>query len=578
MNRILLYVCGFVVASVAVVACGELTGPKSPETPINVTATLIGPTTAEVRWTPSPQSDGVVSYNILRNGQKVGESGTTTYTDTGLGEKTTYKYTVSANCTGGVLSDPSAESPAATVSTQDLTPPRIILISPFANKTGVSAGATVAVTFSEAMDPVTINTTTFSLKVTDTGANIPGTVNYNTTTHVAEFTPTNGLPGGVNITVTVTSAAKDLAGNALLLTAGSPGTWTFTTADQQAPTVIATSPADGAINASINGVITVTFSEAMDASTINGTNITLRVTSSGASVGGAVLYNATTHVATFTPSGALASGVNYTITVSSSVKDVAGNQMAATFQSTFTTGDTTPPIVTSTIPVNGVGNVATNVVISATFNKAMNASTINTTTFTLKTSSGGTPVTGIVAYNSATNTATFTPSSALAQGTNYTATITTGARDTFGNALAANAAWAFTTVDTTPPTVASVSPPDHALDVAVNTPINVTFSEAMDPTTINGTTITLKNSNTSAPVTGTVSYNSATHVATFTPTSALANGTGYTVTVTAGTTGVKDISGNALASQFISTFTTVAALGGLRIAERVKYSGNEGTV
>jgi methionine-rich copper-binding protein CopC len=539
-----------------VVACGELTGPKSPETPINVTATLINPTTAEVRWEPSPQSDGVVSYNILRNGQKVGESGTTTYRDTGLGEKTTYKYTVSANCTGGILSDPSPESPAATVTTQDLTPPRIIVINPFGNQTGVLPTATVAVTFSEAMDPATINTTTFSLKVTDTGANIPGTVAYNTTTHVAEFTPASALPGGVSITVTVTAGAKDLAGNALLLTPGSPGTWQFFTADLTPPTVTATSPANGAQNASINTAVTVTFSEAMDASTINGSTITLRLTSNGASVGGSVTYNATTHVATFTPSGSLASGVNYTITVAASVKDVAGNQMGTTFQSTFTTGDTTPPTVTATIPVNGVGNVALNAIVSATFSKAMNASTLNTTTFTLKTTSGGTPVTGTVTYNAATFTATFTPSSSLAQGTNYTATITTGAQDTFGNALASNASWAFTTVDTQPPTVTSVSPADLSTNVATNTAINITFSEQMDASTINGTTITLKNTNTSAAVAGTVSYNSGTHVATFTPSAALANGTGYTVTVT---TGVKDVAGNAMASQFTSSFTTIAA-------------------
>src|SRR6185503_714814 len=178
MQKILLLALGFVATSMAIAACGELTGPKSPETPINVTATLTGTNTVLITWARSPQSDGVISYNVLRNGAKIGESTTTSYTDTQVAEKATYKYTVSANCTSGVLSDPSPESAAATVTTLDITGPRIILINPTTNQTGVSTGAPVAVTFNEPIDPTTINTTTFSLKVTATGANIPGTVTY----------------------------------------------------------------------------------------------------------------------------------------------------------------------------------------------------------------------------------------------------------------------------------------------------------------------------------------------------------------------------------------------------------------
>jgi Bacterial Ig-like domain len=558
MKKVFLSCCALVIASATVVACTDLTGPTSPETPTNVKATLVSATSATITWSPSPQSDGVVSYNILRNGTKVGESPTTSFTDIGLAGQTTYKYAVSANCTSGLLSDPSAESAAATITTLDVTPPHITLISPAAGQTGVSTGATVTVTFNEAMDPTTINTTTFSLKVTDTGANIPGSVTYNTVTRVAEFTPSSPLPSAASITVTVTAGAKDLAGNALLLTAGSPGFWSFTTRDDQPPSVIANavSPANGATGVSANAVVTVPFSEAMDATTINASNITLRVTSSGTSVGGTVTYNSTTHVASFTPSAPLATPVNYTLTVASGVKDVAGNAMGVNFQSTFTTADTTPPTVTSTLPANLATNVATNTVVSATFSKAMDATTINGTTFTLRATATGVPVTGTVAYNAATNTATFTPSAPLGSLTAYTATITTGAHDTFGNALAANFAWTFSTVDTTPPTVLSVSPANLATNVAVSSAVNITFSEAMDATTINGTTITLKNTTTSAAVAGVVTYNAATNVATFTPNVALAFSTGYTVTVT---TGVKDVAGNAMASQFTSTFTTAAA-------------------
>jgi hypothetical protein len=556
MKRSFLLGCGFVAASVVLAACSELTGPKSPETPINVTATLQAGNLVQVTWARSPQSDGVVSYNILRNGTKVGEATTLSFIDSGLGEKTTYKYTVSANCTSGLLSDPSPESAAATITTLDVTPPRIIVVSPAAGQTGVSTFATVTTTFNEPMDPATINTTTFSLKVTSSGVDIPGSVAYNATTRVAEFTPSSQLPSLTSITATVTAGMKDVSGNALELTAGSPGFWSFTTSDQTPPTVIAVSPVDGATGVSANAAVSVTFSEAMDASTINASNITLQLTSSGASVAGPVTYNATTHVATFTPNSPLAAPANYTFTVSGTVKDVAGNEMVNAFQSTFTTVDLTPPTVVSTVPANLATGVSTSSVISATFSKPMDPTTINTTNFTLQVTTTGTAVSGTVAYNAATNTATFIPSTSLASSTVYTATIRTGAKDTFGNALAANFAWTFTTVDVAPPTVLTVSPANGATNVPVTTAVNITFNEAMDASTINGTTITLKNTATSAAVAGVVTYNTATHVATFTSNASLSNGTNYTVTVT---TGVKDVAGNAMAGQFTSTFTTAAA-------------------
>jgi hypothetical protein len=103
------------------------------------------------------------------------------------------------------------------------------------------------------------------------------------------------------------------------------------------------------------------------------------------------------------------------------------------------------PTVTSVSPPNGSTLVCPNIaVITATFSKAMNPATINTSTFTLTT--GGASVTGTVAYNAATMVATFTPPAAsLTPSTAFTATITTGATDTFGNHLAANFTWTFTT-------------------------------------------------------------------------------------------------------------------------------------
>src|ERR1700733_1472024 len=100
--------------------------------------------------------------------------------------------------------------------------------------------------------------------------------------------------------------------------------------------------------------------------------------------------------------------------------------------------DLTPPTATSATPLNGATGVCTNSIVTATFSAAMNPATLNTTTFTLTAGTSAVAVAGVVTYNASSNTATFTPSSPLATGTLYTATITTGAHDTFGIALASS--------------------------------------------------------------------------------------------------------------------------------------------
>lgn len=104
-------------------------------------------------------------------------------------------------------------------------------------------------------------------------------------------------------------------------------------------------------------------------------------------------------------------------------------------------GDTTAPTVSSTNPANGATGVA---VITATFSEGMSAASVTTTTFTVS-GPGPSAVLGTVAYNSSTYLATFTPTSALAAGTSYTATITTGVKDAAGNSLASAHPWSFTT-------------------------------------------------------------------------------------------------------------------------------------
>jgi hypothetical protein len=508
-----------------------------------------------------------------------------TFTPSGiLAASTTYTYTIRGGANGvkdlagNVLANNFGCSFTTGVA-GDVTPPTVVSTDPANNATGVplskvtskgpaqsapgaalnkktgtrvtAVGKIITATFSEAMDPVTITSSTFT--VTGPGVTpVIGSVTYAGTSFTANFISVNNLAPNTTYTGTITTGAKDLAGNAL----ASNYVWRFTTGagpDVTPPTVVFTDPVNNAIGVALNKKIAATFSEAMNPSTITSTTFTLQRGTT--SVLGTVTYTGITAI--FTPANNLAANTAYTGTITTGAKDSAGNALASNYVWNFTTGaapDVTPPTVISTDPANNATGVAINKKIAATFSEAMDPTTITSTKFTLQ--QGTTSVSGTVTY--AGTTAIFTPTSNLAATTTYTATITTGAKDLAGNALASNYVWSFTTAaaaDVIPPTVISADPANNATGVALNKIITAIFSEAMDPSTITTGTVSVTGLG-GATVIGTVSYSAAGTTVTFTPASNLAPNTRYTGTIT---TGVKDLAGNALASNYIWNFTTGAA-------------------
>src|SRR5690606_3025852 len=75
--------------------------------------------------------------------------------------------------------------------------------------------------------------------------------------------------------------------------------------------------------------------------------------------------------------------------------------------------------------------------------------------------------------------------------------------------------------DATAPTIASRTPASGATGVPTNSSVSITFSEAMDPTSISASTIELRNAS-NAIVPAVVSYNAVSNTATLAPSSALA--------------------------------------------------------
>jgi len=106
--------------------------------------------------------------------------------------------------------------------------------------------------------------------------------------------------------------------------------------------------------------------------------------------------------------------------------------------------------------------------------------------------------------------------------------VTAGATDTAGNGLSPALASTFTTgqqPDLTPPTVYATSPVDGANNVAVDAPIAVTFSEAMDTTSV-------ESAFRVTPATpGSFNWSDNSTTVTFTPAAALQYDTSYRVTI-----------------------------------------------
>jgi hypothetical protein len=330
-------------------------------------------------------------------------------------------------------------------------------------------------------------------------------------------------------------------------------------ADTIAPTVSGTINANGDTGVAINSKIGATFSKEMKAATVNNTSFSVKEGTT--TIPGSVAYTGVTAV--FTPTGNLAYNTTYTATISTAVKDLAGNPLASDYVWHWTTGlnpDVTAPKVSSTINANGANGVATNTKVGVTFSEAMDPLTLTTTTLTLKR--GTILVPGTVVYSGVT--AIFTPTNTLFDGTLYTVTVTTGAKDLAGNALASNfvnswtTAYAYTAppADTTAPLVNSSIPANAAPTVAINTAESATFSEAMDPLSITNVNYFLKGTLSGTLIPGTVSYSGVTAV--FTPSTNLAANTGYTITVKGGGSGVKDLAGNPLASDQVISWSTAA--------------------
>ena len=422
-------------------------------------------------------------------------------------------------------------------------------VSPANGATGVAITSAVTADFNIGANASTITTSTFTLTGPG-GSAVAGTVGAGGGGLSATFTPTASLAFSTTYTATLTTGVQSTAGTAL----ASNYTWSFTTAavaPPPAPTVTAVTPLSNATGVAVSTSVTATFGEAMNASTITGSTFTL-APQGGSAVAATVSYNA--DVATLIPTAPLVNGTTYTATITTGVTSSGGSALASNYTWTFTTVAAAPPPapgVTAVTPASLSTTAAVSTTVTATFNQAMNSSTITASTFTL-TGPGNTSVQGTVVYNAGTSVATFTPAANLAYQTTYTAMLSTSIMSSSGVALSSPNTWSFTTMAAPVPTVLSTVPTSGATGVNVANALTATFSQPMNSSTITTSTLTLTGPGSTA-VAGLVTFNTGTSTATFTPNASLAYSTSYTATIT---TGAQSAPARRLASNYTWTFTT----------------------
>ncbi|WP_166254968.1 ice-binding family protein [Marinobacter salicampi] len=208
--------------------------------------------------------------------------------------------------------------------------------APADGSTVIGTNSKVVAVFNNAVSSETVNEASFTLQGASEAA-INGPVSYDAPTKTATLSPGSKLSASTVYTATVSTDVEDGKGHALV----EDFVWSFetgVTVDTTAPelNITATNPANGETGVLRNIKLNMVFTEAIDPATVRAANITLTDDTASEVVAGTLSYvNPTTVV--FSPDTALAVTTPHTLSLSTSIKDLAGIALAAT-SLTFTTG------------------------------------------------------------------------------------------------------------------------------------------------------------------------------------------------------------------------------------------------
>ena len=432
----------------------------------------------------------------------------------------------------------------------DTTPPTVTSVTPPTGTTGVGQNTPVTITFSKPLNPNTVNGNTFALfnGATRVGTNVYRSADGRSVTMTASLNP------ATVITAAITTGVTDLAGNQLasfssqFTTASNPVSGSFSVVTQR--------PGNGASDVATNTPIYLITNRALNASTVSGA---MHVSQNGVIVPGTVTVSANGQAILFSPFSNLANNATVQVFLDNTATDTYGNPVYAYSGSFRTVADLTGvgPTLSSISPAPSTIYV-TNPVVDIQFTKPVAASAANATNFYLTRYDSGDPIPATVSQPTP-NVVRIRPTSALDPTGNpyYRIHVTSAATDTAGNAYTGSTAPSYfyvastATTDTNTPTVTAVAPPEGAT-AGDNAVIHLTFSKPMDPLSINANTVTVNN----GVVPATFSFDGTNTSVYVTPLAPLPDSTNLTLTLSGGSNGILDISGNPLTTQSVHFSTT----------------------
>ncbi len=339
--------------------------------------------------------------------------------------------------TGAASADGVNLTSAATWTFTAQPAPTVTATTPAAGATGVAANVSPTATFSRAMNAATLTTSTATVRPQAGGSAVSAVVSYDAANNRVTINPNSNLNLGTAYTATISTGATAADGIPL----GSAFTWNFTTI--AAPTVTETAPASNATGVAANGVITATFSRAMNPATLTTTSVSVRRQGTSTALAAAVSYDAANNRVTLDPTATFLASTVYTVQITTTATSADGIALASTVSWSFTT--IAAPTVTAVTPAANTAGVALDVSPTATFSRAMTPGSLTTTSANVRVKGAGSALTAAVTYDAPTNTVTIDPTANLLPGTAYTAQITTAATAADGLALASTLSWNFST-------------------------------------------------------------------------------------------------------------------------------------
>ncbi len=208
-----------------------------------------------------------------------------------------------------------------------------------------------------------------------------------------------------------------------------------TTTSSVAPTIISVLPAQNAIDVSISSSIIISFSKPMTPTSIDSTTITLL---QGTTTVLSQISMLNSEVAVIVPSGNLSTYTSYTVTITTDVKCIEGIPLATHYAWNFTTGaDSLPLSVVSVSPANTTLNVSPTAGILVTFQKAVDSATLISANITITANGSLFPMV-LTITPVGTSAVLISSTTPLANFTLHTLQLTSGIKDTSGNALTGN--------------------------------------------------------------------------------------------------------------------------------------------